>query len=142
METTKTFSELREIAELATKLGIDSHDLLAGLIEETSFEIDNYRFINSHVIDGLMVEEMESDPYILGCFNDWFIAENTDLSLDIVQALQAGEKFEAIGQHIIDNGFTEQMAEEYARLDGYGHHFAHYDSETNEFLDWYYFRTN
>jgi hypothetical protein len=132
--------DLRELITLANELGIDKRELYDSMESQNDFEIDDYRFIHSNYIDEIQVDELESDPYILGGFNDWFIADNTDLSIDIVEALQKAEAYEAIGNHIIDNGFTSDLQKEYARFDGYGHHFAHYDSDTNEFGNWFYFR--
>ena len=116
------------IMEFCQYNGIDSDEVIE-LIDgdDVDFEVDNYRFIHKDVIDDVMCREMESDPYILGCYNAWFIAENTDLSIDIVEALQEADKFDAIGQHIIDNDFVEAMQQSSVSYDGYGLHFAGYD---------------
>ena len=119
-------------------------ELFSGDVDDISS--NNYRMISDDVILDIMIEELESDPYILGCFNADFIADNTNLSYDIVKALQDGEQFEALGNHIIANSYTEEMAEEYARLNGYGHHFAHYDGSGEELnimgRDYHLFRTH
>ena len=129
------YTQVKEIYQQADEFGIDARELIEQLESlETDFEVANYRFIAESEIDEIMANEMESDPYILGCFNAWFIADNTDLSLDIVEALQAAEKSDAIGQHIIDNNQVEAMQTEYASADGYGHHFSSYDGETHEDL--------
>ena len=85
--------------------------------------------------EGILAEEMSSDAYGVGGFNADFIASHSDLSLEIVEALQEGEKFEALGQYLIDNDCVtgpHGMAADCARADGLGHHFAHYDGETHE----------
>jgi hypothetical protein len=129
----KTFTEVKEIFEFADELGIDRRELAQNIIDGAEdFEIDCYRFIEEDEIDKIQVEELQSDPYILGCFNTSFIADNSNLSYDIVEALQKGDQYESLGQHLIDNDCVEDMQEEYSRLDGYGHHFAHYDHHTME----------
>ena len=140
-------SEIRTVKKFLE--GLDNFDMdnMREVIEsmandEDDFEVDNYRFIDSVAIDSIQVEEMESDAYILGCFNPGFIADNSNLSYEIVKALQDGEQFEALGQHLIDNDCIEDMQQEYSNLDGYGHHFAYYDGETLEINDYYVFRTN
>jgi len=134
--------DLRDLIDLANELDLDKRELFDAMESDNDFELDGYRFIHSNYIDDIQLDELENDPYILGCFNDWFIADNTDLSYDIVRALQDGEKFEELGNHIIDNNFTKEIQSEYARLDGYGHHFSHYDGNTNEFGDWFYFKVS
>ena len=135
------------IMEFCQYNGIDSEEVI-GLINDGDIDIvaGNYRFIDKNHIDRIMCEEMESDPYILGCYNAWFIAENTDLSIDIVEALQEADKFDAIGQHIIDNDFVEAMQQSSVSYDGYGLHFAGYDGyEIEDLLNvcgYYVFRVN
>ena len=138
-------SQLREVKELSNELGIDFRELVENVNDEnTDFEIENYRFIASDEIDKIQQNELKSDLYILGCFNDWFIADNTDLSIKVVQALQKAEAFEELGDLIVDD--IETLQSEYARADGYGHHFNHYDGNEWEInlngVDYYYFRTN
>ena len=146
--TTKelTFSQCKMIYNFAEEISEDAKEIIEKIVnEETDFNIGDYRFIHTDFIDSIQVEELESDPYILGCFNDWFIADNTDLSIDIIQALQSAEKYEALGKHIIDNNLTSTLQKKYSRLDGYGHHFSSYDGETLEdllSLGFYAFRTN
>lgn len=143
-------SSIRRIFNFCQKNCIDFCETLENIANGADdFEVDNYRFISETEIDEIQVKELESDPYILGCFNADFIADNTDLSYDIVAALQEAEKYDAIGQHIIDNGYTDTIQEKYSRQDGYGHHFSFYDGETlddlitlNEEYSYYVFRLN
>lgn len=128
-------SEFNEVKDFLNELNIETsfRDVCENIIaEETDFEVDGFRFIDQCEIDKIQSDELESDPYILGCFTAWFIADNTDLSLSIVEALQEGEKYEQLGQHIIDNGYVNDMQEAYSQTDGYGHHFAHYDHNEHE----------
>ncbi len=135
------------IIEFCQYIGIDSDEVIEKITEgDIDFEVGNYRFIHQDNIDEIMCREMSDDPYILGCYNAWFIAENTDLSIDIVEALQEADKFDAIGQHIIDNEFAEAMQQSSVSYDGYGPHFAGYDGyEIEDLLDicgYYVFRVN
>ena len=136
-------SDLRTVKELSNELDLDFKELVGNIVDENEdFEIENYRFIKSSEIDTIQQDELKGDLYILGCFTDWFIADNTNLSLKVVQALQKAEAFEELGELIVDD--VETIQEEYARLDGYGHHFNHYDGNEWEVnlngIDYYYFR--
>jgi GTPase SAR1 family protein len=138
-------SQLREVKELSNELDLDFKELTTAFIDkETDFEIENYRFISFDTIDEVQQDELKSDLYILGCFNAWFIADNTNLSIKVVEALQKAEAFEELGELMVDN--IEEIQSEYASADGYGHHFNHYDGNEWEInidgVDYYYFRTN
>jgi hypothetical protein len=139
--------QLAAITELCDELGLDLEEAIEKIDnEENDFTIGNYRFIHKDEIDQILEDELGDDAYLLGCFNDWFIANNTDLSIDIVQALQKSEHFEAIGNHIIDNDFLSDFAKAYSDANGYGHHFGHYDWNTIEDIlsetGYYVFRIN
>ena len=148
METMENLklSQLRKIYSFADDISEDPREIISGIVDETDdFTVGDYRFIREDAIDQIQCDELESDPYILGCFTEWFIADNTDLSLDIVQALQKAGSYDAIGQHIIDNNYLKAIQDDYSSQDGYGHHFATYDSETLEdllTLGYYVFRVN
>ena len=129
-----TIKQIREIRSVIDALDIDWREFIREARECDDFELDGYRFIREAAIDDIVVGQYEDDAYILGCFNDWFIADNSSLSLDIVQALQSAEKFEAIGQHLIDSGEARDMILEACRIDGYGHMLDSYDGDTNEDL--------
>lgn len=138
-------TQLREVYQLANELGIDFKELVNNLTDEsTDFEVENYRFISAEEIDEIQQEELKSDLYILGCFNAQFIAENTDIPYNAVVALQKADAYESLGEMMVDD--IEAIQEEYARLDGYGHHFAHYDHNEHEIelngVNYYYFRVN
>ena len=109
-------------------------------IKNDDFEVNNYRFISDDIIDDVMIEELSSDTYMLGCFNADFLSSICDLPYDVIVALQEAESFEAIGEVAIAN--IKQIAEEYARLDGYGHHFSSYDGHGHEVENWHIFRVN
>ena len=50
--------------------------------------------------------------------------------------------FEAVGKAIVDGGWLEDVAAGYAAADGFGHHFAHYDGESDMIHEWHVFRVN
>lgn len=138
-------SQLRDVKNLSNELDIDFKELVEQVIDEVDdFEIENYRFIKVSEIDTIQQNELKDDLYILGCFTDWFIADNTNLSLKVVQALQKAEAFSELGELMVDD--IETLQSEYSRLDGYGHHFAHYDGNENEItlndVEYYYFKVN
>jgi len=138
-------SQLREVKELSNELGIDFKELTTAFVDnKTDFDIEDYRFISANRIDKIQQDELKSDLYVLGCFTDWFIADNTDLSLKVIQALQKAEAFEELGELMLDD--IEALQEGYASADGYGHHFAHYDHNENEInvdgVNYYYFRVH
>jgi hypothetical protein len=145
-----TITQLRKIITVCNDLGIDTREVVNHIYDnDNDFEVDNYRFLSESEIDKIQKDELSSDTYILGCFNAWFIADHTDLSLDIVEALQSAEKYEEIGKHILDNGYIDDIQENYAAMDGYGHHFSSYDGNTIEDLiglddltSYYIFRIN
>lgn len=113
--------------------------------ESQDFEVDGYRFIAESAIDQIAIDSYIDEPYILGCFVSSFIADNSSLSYDIIEALQSAEKFEAIGQHLIDEEEAEDMILEACRIDGYGHMLNSYDGGTEEgllHLGYYYFRVD
>ena len=103
-----------------------------------------WRFIHESAIDEIMAEELEGNPELIGMFNADFLAAVTGWPEEIIVSGQKGEQWEAIGQGVIDNDCIRGehgLAREYAKADGYGHHFAHYDFETHELADgWYGFR--
>ena len=138
-------AQLRDVKNLSNELDIDFRELTEQITDENDdFEIDNYRFIKVSEIDTIQQNELKDDLYVLGCFSDWFIADNTDLSLKVVQALQKAEAFEELGELIVDD--IETLQSEYSRLDGYGHHFGRYDGNEYEItlndVEYYYFKIN
>ena len=94
---------------------------------ESDFFVNNVRFIDTAHIDKILAEELSSCEYSLGCFMSGFIADQTDLDVDVIQTLQTAEAFEALGKLIIKMCDMEEYARAYASADGYGHHFNSYD---------------
>ena len=138
--------EIKSVINLCKDLSIDFKEVVINIEKSVSdFEVDNYRFISESEIDEIQCNELSSDSYTLGCFKADFIANNTNLSYEIVKALQEADKYDAIGNYIIANEYVSAIQSEYARLDGYGSHFASYDGDTGEellHLGYYYFRVN
>ncbi len=120
------------IKELFSSMDRDEVSLVVENLGSDSFENDSYRFIKESEALGLAIDMYDDDAYMLGCFNADFIADMSDLSYEIVKALQEGEKYEAIGQYLLDNDCVGDMMEEYIRLDGYGHVFSSYDGDYEE----------
>jgi len=134
-----------EIVKFCAELDIDHIEVVDAIKDlMDDFEVDNFRFIETGSIDKIQQDELTSDFYCLGCFNTSFIVEHTDLSLEVVNALKKGEVFEALGE--LMEPHIEDIQSEYARLDGYGHHFAHYDHNEHELIvgdvHYHVFRTN
>ena len=126
------YSEIKNIITLANNYGIDTRELYDNIVkDENDFEVDNYRFIKKEEALNEAVDIHKGDNYLLGCFNDWFIADNTNLSLRVVQALQKAEAFEELGELIQENDL-DAFIEEYVRLDGWGHVFGSYDGSNDE----------
>ena len=113
---------------------------------DSDFTIDadngEYRFICSEEIDSIQCCELENDLYVLGCFNASFLTSILDIDIDVIEAIQQSEAFEAIGKLIISMGKLKELQEDYSSLDGYGHHFAHYDHEEHEINGFHIFRIN
>ena len=138
------YSQIKQIKADCSDIGVD--DWKQVIIEmdngTNDFTVDNYQFIHKEDIDRIFEDSLSSDAYMLGCFTSWFIADNSSLSFDIVEALQEAGKYEAIGQHIIDNDDLTTFAEAAISADGYGHFFGHYDGNEYEIGSYYAFRVN
>ena len=140
--------KLLEITEDGTQSA-----LLLNALSDGAFDIntENWRLINAENIDSILANELSFDPYILGCFSAWAIADATDWPVALIEAAQKGEAFGEIGDAMTTEQI-EKLAEIYAAADGYGHYFASYDGVTHEIItrdsagvaaDLYYlFRTN
>lgn len=115
--------------------------------DEPDFEVDDHRFIRGDMIDEILVDELASDEYLLGCFADWAISEATDLPRELIKIIQNADEFQALGEWIAqDIERVEKLAAIYVSNDGYGHHFGLYDGQEHEInIDgklFHVFRTN
>jgi len=129
---TLNFTELKNIISIANHYGIDKKELFENIENEIEdFEVENYRFILESEAESIALDMYKYDEYMLGCFNDWFISDNCDIKLNVVQALQKAEAFTELGELMLDNGI-ENLISEYCRLDGYGHVFGSYDGNNDE----------
>lgn len=136
-------SQIKEVKEFC-KVDLfstpDWREVVAHIADEDEdFEVDGVRFIHKDAIDGIQQNELSGDKYILGCFNDWFIADVLGIDVDVIQAMQKAEAFEAIGKLIISMGKLEELQEAYASTDGYGHHFNQYDFGEEQIGEYYVF---
>jgi len=130
------FSALKEVKEF-TEYTLHSQPDWREVVENIEakwddFEVDNVRFIKDSEIDKILADELENDLYCLGCFTSSFIADFTGIDLDVVEALQEAEAFEALGKLIVKSCDLEYFASAYASVDGYGHHFNRYDGGEEE----------
>jgi hypothetical protein len=144
MKTLSNYTELKNIVNLANYLNIDVREL-AENIGENDFEVDNYRFVKESEAVDILIDIYESDPYILGCFNDWFIADNCNIPINAVKALQKAEGFSELGELMLKDGIHD-LINSYVGADGYGHAFGSYDHNYDEIeidgIDYICFRTN
>ena len=124
--------------------GSDLRETLENMRDnEADFTVGSYleyRFIHQGYIRQIMMDELESDLYVLGCFNAWFLADVLDVDCDVIEAMQKAEAYEAIGKLVVSQGKLGELQQKYAAADGYGHHFAHYDGNEHEFGDYLAFR--
>lgn len=137
-------SQIKTLIQFLKDLDFETEDFkevyLNFEVEKQDFEVNDYRFIHKDSIDQILIEELESDTYILGCFNAWFLADCSGLPIELIEAGQKGEQYEAVGKAMLPH--IEEIASEYSRLDGYEHHFSPYDGEELEVLNYYVFRLN
>ena len=111
----------------------DYKEVLENIIESVDdFEVDNVRFIKSDCIDQILADELESDLYCLGCFNASFISDVTGWPIVLIEAAQSGEAYEELGKAISEEDCMLELAQAYANVDGYGHHFNSYDFSEEE----------
>ncbi len=128
------FKKIRSIcAELEENIGVYNwREVVEKLLDDNKdFEVAGYRFISLDSIDKIQQQELESDEYVLGCFNAWFLTSHLEMSEDCIKAIQEKAP-DALGQLIISKGVLPDIQRDYAEADGYGHHFAHYDHEEVE----------
>ena len=144
---TYDFRQCRAIcAELENELGVYNwREVIEELKDDQDdFEVAGYRFIHKGSIDKIQQEELASDEYVLGCFFPSFLAKHVGLCADTVEKLQKAEAYEALGEMVISKGTIAALQAEYAGVDGYGHHFAHYDGNEHDLdnCDFFAFRVN
>lgn len=126
-------------------MDFDIEEILESMEVYSDFTYEDYRYISSEAIFDILVVEL-ADPEIIGYFNSSFLAELLDIPEEIVESTCQADKGELIGSIIIQEGLVGKLAEEYIRIDGYGHHFAHYDGNCLELMsspdqvDWYMFK--
>jgi hypothetical protein len=136
-------TELKELNELADLVSDFSEVIDQMYNGDSDFEVEGYRFIDPDYIDKIMVQELEQDEYLLGCFNSEFLSNLLDIDTRVIDSMQDVGAYEAIGKLVLSMDKLEELQKAYVAGDGYGHHFAHYDHETIELSCGYYaFRVN
>lgn len=111
----------------------EAADVLPHLVDcESDFCTDNWRVIKETAISDVLADELGSDPYTLGCFSAWALADVLGLSTSFVAKIQEAGLHQEIGEELTDAQIA-QLAETLVSYDGYGHHFATYDGEEHNF---------
>ncbi len=113
------------------------------LLKDYDFYVDDFRIIHESVIDDILKEELMAGEY-LGGFSCDFISGITGIDSKAIKSAQDVNQFELIDYIMRQN--IDAVIAEWTRLDGYGAHFAHYDSEeielTGKFYGFNMFRVN
>jgi len=130
-----SFSQVKQVIEFCQ--GLHSEPNWRGVVENIvsgydDFEVDNVRFISTDEIDQIQCDEMESDTYILGCFNAWALSDATGIDQDVFEAMQKAGAYDAIGKLVISLDKLSDLQQQYVSADGYGHHFNFYDGGKEE----------
>ena len=81
------YSEIKHIREL---VGNEWRNVVEQMQSSSDVYEGCYRFIEASEIDQILGEELASDPYVLGCFNAWFIADILDIETEAVTDMQNG----------------------------------------------------
>lgn len=127
------YSEIKNLKEFCN--GLDSEpdwrEVLENILDRNDdFEVSNVRFILDDSIDSIQQDELSSDLYCLGCFNADFLADYLPIDAEDIKNIQDAGAYEAIGKMILP--VIEDVQKAYASVDGYGHHFNHYDFNEDE----------
>ena len=129
------FSQIKALRNFCESLDSspDWKEVLQNMMDaEDDFEVDNVRFISEDNIDEILADELENDEYCLGCFSTWALSDATSISLEVFEAMQKAEAYEAIGKLVIDLDKVSDLAQILVQYDGYGHHFNGYDGSEEE----------
>jgi hypothetical protein len=128
------YSDIKHIRTLCDSLSSspDWRDVVSRIeSSESDFEVDGVRFIDDADIDRIQQKELASDEYVLGCFNASFLSGILGLDSDVIETIQKADP-EAVGKMILQTGKLEEVQQEYASCDGYGHHFNGHDFSEEE----------
>ncbi len=129
-----TFSDLKEIRALL----IDDADNLREFIENArsglnSFTVDEYLFCRDEdVARNMIIEQLDSDAYHMGCCSPMALADVTGLDPDVFTILHDAEAFEAAGKIVIAMDKVADLADICIAWDGAGHMLSCYDGEEIE----------
>jgi len=132
---THTYTQLKTAINFCENLFStpDHKEVLSFLADkEIDFTVNDVRFIKTSEIDQILADELESDLYTLGCFTAWFIADQTKLPIEMIEACQKSEAYEALGEGIKATCDMLDFAKAFVSADGYGHHFNGYDGSEEE----------
>lgn len=136
-------TKLLKFARFANALSIDVREVCQNILDdEVDFEVDGYRFIHEDSIDEIMQDEIGSDEYVLGGYNATFLADATDISLEVFESMQNAGAYEAVGKLVKDLDKLFEVQQSAVAWDGYGQHFSHYDGSEESCEDYHVFRVN
>ena len=144
----KEIKEIKEIKNFCIEHNIDNIDIVCKNIKNKikDFRIVNgvkeFRFILQENIDNVVKKELINDKYMLGCFDAIFLSDIIKIDANVIKMIQAKGAFEALGELVVRLGEIDNFVSEYIFIEGYGHHFAFYNGEQRELLDYYVFRIN
>jgi len=156
IESWKDIEDLKEIIEYYDSNGLTREDMREQLeyLFKLDLSVDEVRDIVGHAHnnlknftvsndDLLFIEEcyegdylkdyLSSDPYTLGMFNDWFIADCFDVPVEFIAGCQKGEQWEVIGNYMLEQEEKfEWFISKCIEVDGSGHFLNSYDGSMVE----------
>lgn len=132
LEGLSQYSEIKEVINAVLDMDGESDKVI-------EINCTDYRVIHEDEIDQIMQEELESDPYVLGCCSTWLISDIMGIPQDAVRKIQDAKCFEALGI-ILSSKYLEEVQQEIVRHDGYGHHFNCWDGSEEQVGPFYIFR--
>ena len=101
--------------------------------QNDDFTVEGVRFISSDSIDKIQQEELEGSES-LGYFNASFLSSVTGIDIEVFEAMQEVEAYDAISKLVLSLDKLEDLQSEYVSADGYGHHFNSYDFSESEIM--------
>ena len=131
------YKELRDYCSLDREAAVEVMTNMRD--DDDSFEVENYLFVRTNHLDEYLADYLKNDEYHLGSFTSWFIAGQTNIDADVIEAMQAAEAYEAVGKLILSICDMEEFAEAAASGDGYGHFLNRYDGSEIEIGEYHAF---
>ncbi|WP_422023376.1 hypothetical protein [Pyruvatibacter mobilis] len=134
---------LSDIRKAVKEIGAEWRDVAELMANGTDFfaAAGDYWLLEEKAVE-VLAEQLEGDPYVLGCFHAEFLADVTGWPSALIKAAQESDPgTQALGEMIIQEGKTERLAECYIAADGAGHHFNSWDGSEQDPSEWFgYYR--